>query len=75
MKKKKKKKKEGKKIFKKMQETKIHAIRNFFGGDHLRSTSFAVRDDLRSNLGIICGRGSFAALCRSVTGQMHEKPT
>ena len=24
--------------------------------------SFAVRDHLRSNLGIICGRGSFAAL-------------
>ena len=37
---------------------------SFSGGDHLRSTSgsFAVRDHLRSILGIICGRGSFAAL-------------
>ena len=41
-----------------------------FRRDHLRSTrgSFEVRDHLRSNLGIIsglgiiCGRGSFAAL-------------
>ena len=46
---------------------------SFFGGDHLRSTSgsFAVRDHLRSNLGIISGlgiiygRGSFAALYRT----------
>ena len=56
---------------KKIQETKIHAIRYFpvgiICGPH--RGSFAVRDYLRFNLGIsisglgiICGRGSFAAL-------------
>ena len=55
---------------KKIQETKIRAIRHFpagiICGPHRES--FAVRDHSRSNLGIIsglgiiCGRGSFAAL-------------
>ena len=65
------------KKFKKIRETKLHAI-DIFRWDHLRSTSgiicgsgsFAVQfgdhfqsgDQLRS--GIICGRGSFVALYR-----------
>ena len=43
--------------FKKNEQTrepKLHAIHNFPVG------SFAVRDHLRSDLGIISGRGSFA---------------
>ena len=53
---------------KKIQETKLHAIRSFpagiICGPH--RGSFVVRDHLRSSLGIIsglgiiCGRGSFA---------------
>ena len=38
----------------KTREPKLHAIHNFPVG------SFAVRDHLRSDLGIISGRGSFA---------------
>ena len=57
-------------MFEKILEKKIHAIRYFPAGiicGPLRG-SFAVRDHLRFNLGIIsglgiiCGRGSFAAL-------------
>ena len=61
------KKKRKKKIFQKIQETKIHAIRCFPAG------SFAVRDHLRSNLGIICGRGSFAALYRPLKKEKEEE--
>ena len=49
---------------KKIQETKLHAIPHlpavFICGPH--RGLFAVRDHLRSSLGIICSRGSFAAL-------------
>ena len=51
------KKKERRKNFKKIQQTKIHAIRDFPAGIICGPIwgSFAVRDHLRSNLGIICG--------------------
>ena len=46
---------------------KLHAIPRFTAGIICgpHRGSFSVRDHLRSNLGIICGRGSFAALYRS----------
>ena len=47
-------------IVKKNPGNKLHATPHFPAG------SFAVRDHLRSNLGIICGRGSFAALYSSL---------
>ena len=54
----------------KIQETKLHAISRFSAGIICgpQRGSFAVRDHLRSDLGIIsglgiiCGRGSFGAL-------------
>ena len=55
-----------KKKIKKIQETKLHAIPRFPAGsfslwDHLRSKLGII-----SGLGIICGRGSFAALYSSL---------
>ena len=60
---------------KKIQETKLHAIPRFpvliicgpIGG------SFAVRNHLRSSLGIICGRGSFAALHSTQMASNHKQ--
>ena len=54
-------------MIKKIQETKLHAVPHFPAG----SSAVHIGDHLRSNLGIIsglgiiCGRGSFAALYSS----------
>ena len=66
-----------------MQETKIRAIRYFpaviICGPH--RGSLAVQDHLRSNLGIIsglgiiCGRGSFAALYNHRLVCRHDETT
>ena len=47
---------------KKNQETKLDAIPSFLAG----SFTVHIRDHLPSNLGIVCGRGSFAALYSTV---------
>ena len=79
MKKKKKKKKKEKKYNKDpSNQNPCHPL--FSGGIICGSHrgSFAVRDHLRSSLGIICGRGSFAALyvdhgsCKCPRGPGHE---
>ena len=65
-----------------IQETTLHAIPRFSAGSfavHIDRGSFAVRDHLRSNLGIIsglgiiCSRGSFAALYSINPGSVQEK--
>ena len=52
-------------MFKKIQESKIHAIRYFPGGSFAVHIGDHLRFGIISGLGIICGRGSLAALYTS----------